>query len=341
MSTTALGGVSLTCRSWHRTDSKNRSRNISSSYYRKSLTSKSELIPTHSSRTAAMLVFVVLSVWACPSSTAVEAFVSPAATTSGFATPRGEFRKRSCCTSSTASVDPTTTAVAVGGFRYSRAYSSVLFFSSPRSRSSSKSSTCSDRLRSSNPLLSVTTATLSSTSSVFSAANDNGSPNGGSAGLKEEGETTVERSAKEGKKKQLIRVSTAGEMCRLLSQGESLFDLDARGDSQDMLEAREDEHPVLEVIRKRAKAGTKPGSHGDGLKVNLLESPLRSSFLSFCLTPPLPIIIVLVQSIRYKQYLDIYVWSRLYDIFTSKKYKNSKYIEQKTVGVSNPKLDES
>ncbi|CAM9301121.1 unnamed protein product [Ectocarpus sp. 13 AM-2016] len=36
-----------------------------------------------------------------------------------------------------------------------------------------------------------------------------------------------------------------------------------------MLEAREDEHPVVEVLRKRVKAGTKPGSHGDGLKVGL------------------------------------------------------------------------
>ncbi|CBJ30949.1 conserved unknown protein [Ectocarpus siliculosus] len=55
-------------------------------------------------------------------------------------------------------------------------------------------------------------------------------------------------------------------MRTLLADGKSLFDLDARGDSQAMLEAREDEHPVVEVLRKRVKAGTKPGSHGDGLK---------------------------------------------------------------------------
>ncbi|CAM9547154.1 unnamed protein product [Ectocarpus sp. 6 AP-2014] len=58
-------------------------------------------------------------------------------------------------------------------------------------------------------------------------------------------------------------------MRTLLADGKSLFDLDARGDSQAMLEAREDEHPVVEVLRKRVKAGTKPGSHGDGLKVGL------------------------------------------------------------------------
>eukprot|EP00752_Nemacystus_decipiens_P006162 g5559.t1 len=60
-------------------------------------------------------------------------------------------------------------------------------------------------------------------------------------------------------------------MRNLLSEegGKTLFDLDARGDSQAMLEAREDDHPVLEVLRDRLKAGTKPGSHGDGLKVGL------------------------------------------------------------------------
>lgn len=76
----------------------------------------------------------------------------------------------------------------------------------------------------------------------------------------------AERKNKE-KNEERVRVTTSAEMERLLSEGKSLFDLDARGNSQEMLEGRGDEHPVLEVLRKRAKAGTKPGSHGDGLKV--------------------------------------------------------------------------
>lgn len=76
------------------------------------------------------------------------------------------------------------------------------------------------------------------------------------------------RERKKKKEEERIRVTTAAEMRELLSEGgKTLFDLDARGDSQAMLEAREDEHPVLEALRNRLKAGTKPGSHGDGLKV--------------------------------------------------------------------------
>lgn len=70
------------------------------------------------------------------------------------------------------------------------------------------------------------------------------------------------------KEKDLVRVFTVAEMDELLAGGASLFDLDARGQSQKMLEGRQDEHPVLEVLRKRAAAGTVAGSHGDGLKVS-------------------------------------------------------------------------
>ena len=80
-------------------------------------------------------------------------------------------------------------------------------------------------------------------------------------------ETGEEESTDDDKKKKRIRVNTLAEMTELLSQGASLFDPDARGDSQEMLEARQDDHPVLEALKRRAAAGTKPGSHGDGLKV--------------------------------------------------------------------------
>ncbi|CAM9223266.1 unnamed protein product [Discosporangium mesarthrocarpum] len=55
----------------------------------------------------------------------------------------------------------------------------------------------------------------------------------------------------------------------LLEGGTDLFDLDARGDSYDALLNREDEHPVLEVLRKRIAAGSKPGERRDNLKVGL------------------------------------------------------------------------
>lgn len=73
--------------------------------------------------------------------------------------------------------------------------------------------------------------------------------------------------SKQKKGKDLLRVTSVTEMRQRLSEGRSLFELDARGDSQDMLEIRTDEHPVLQVMRERAKAGTRPGSRGDGLKV--------------------------------------------------------------------------
>eukprot|EP00903_Cladosiphon_okamuranus_P016650 g15353.t1 len=84
-------------------------------------------------------------------------------------------------------------------------------------------------------------------------------------------DTRKRRSRKKKREEARIRVTTADQMRELLSQegGKRLLDLDARGDSQAMLEAREDEHPVLEALRNRLKAGTKPGSHEDGLKVGL------------------------------------------------------------------------
>ena len=75
-----------------------------------------------------------------------------------------------------------------------------------------------------------------------------------------------------------VRVTTVAEMRQRLSEGRSLFELDARGDSQEILEARSDEHPVLKIMRKRAEAGTKPGSHGDGAKVCFFV-PLSRSLL--------------------------------------------------------------
>lgn len=76
------------------------------------------------------------------------------------------------------------------------------------------------------------------------------------------------REKKQKKEKERVRVSSVAEMDKLLWEGTSLFELDARGESQEMLEARQDEHPVLEVLRKRAAAGTVAGSHGDGFKVS-------------------------------------------------------------------------
>lgn len=66
-----------------------------------------------------------------------------------------------------------------------------------------------------------------------------------------------------------LRVTSAADLRRLLSEGRSLSDLDVRGDSQEMLERREDEHPVLELLRKRVEARRPPGSHGDGFKVRI------------------------------------------------------------------------
>lgn len=89
------------------------------------------------------------------------------------------------------------------------------------------------------------------------------------------GADTRKRKKKKKKKEERIRVTTAAEMRKLLSEegGKTLFELDARGDSQAMLEARDDDHPVLEALRERLKAGTKPGSHEDGLKVTLPSPP--------------------------------------------------------------------
>lgn len=91
-----------------------------------------------------------------------------------------------------------------------------------------------------------------------------------STGGTETGSKSKRKKGKGSKKKQdeeRVKVTTVAEMRKLLSEGKGLFELDARGDSQEMLEGREDDHPVLEVLRKRANAGTKPGSHGDALKV--------------------------------------------------------------------------
>jgi len=99
-----------------------------------------------------------------------------------------------------------------------------------------------------------------------------------SPGAGEEGNRRKKRKRKD----ERVRVTTASEMKMLLSaeeRGMKLFDLDVRGESQEMLEAREDEHPVVEALRKRLKAGTKPGSHGDGLKVSVFDVsfPVRTA----------------------------------------------------------------
>ena len=120
------------------------------------------------------------------------------------------------------------------------------------------------RSRSSPPLRTVAPAAASpAASSPPPVAVDGSTVDGDRSVVAEQ-----EKEESTGKKKR-IRVNTLAEMTELLSQGESLFDLDARGDSQEMLEARQDEHPVLEALKRRAAAGTKPGSHGDGMKVDI------------------------------------------------------------------------
>lgn len=93
----------------------------------------------------------------------------------------------------------------------------------------------------------------------------------GGSDQKADGTKAKASKRKKEKEEELVRVTTAAEMSRLLEEGKALFELDARGDSQEALEGREDEHPVLEALRKRAKAGTKPGAHGDGMKVRTLK----------------------------------------------------------------------
>ncbi|CAM9809024.1 unnamed protein product [Choristocarpus tenellus] len=88
-----------------------------------------------------------------------------------------------------------------------------------------------------------------------------------SARDKGQGGSDTLRKGKEDKKR--IRVTSEKEMCSLLEGGTELFDLDVRGDSYEVLRDREDEHPVLEVLRKRIASGSKPGKREDGLKVGL------------------------------------------------------------------------
>lgn len=75
------------------------------------------------------------------------------------------------------------------------------------------------------------------------------------------------KNKKRRREKKLIRVHSVAEMHKQLAEGKSLFDLDARGDALEILQAREDEHPVLGVLRNRTEAGTVAGSHADGFKV--------------------------------------------------------------------------
>lgn len=186
------------------------------------------------SSAASLLVLLALSFCASPRSTTVEAFV-------------GLTVANSCSTrragSHCAGNGPT---VCNAKERRPRASPSLL------------------RSRSSPPLRTVAPAAASPAASSPSPVAVDGSTVDGDRSVvaeQEEEEST-------GKKKR-IRVNTLAEMTELLSQGESLFDLDARGDSQEMLEARQDEHPVLEALKRRAAAGTKPGSHGDGMKVDI------------------------------------------------------------------------
>lgn len=190
------------------------------------------------SAAASLLVLLALSFCASPRSTTVEAFVGLTVGTSSSTRRAGSY-----------SADGGPTACN-SKERRSRASPSLL------------------RSRNSLPLGSVAPASAAASSAAASpspplaAAGDGSTVNGGGSVAAEEEEESTDR-------KKRIRVNTLAEMTELLSQGGSLFDLDARGDSQEMLEAREDEHPVLEVLKRRAAAGTKPSSHGDGLKVDM------------------------------------------------------------------------
>lgn len=183
-------------------------------------------------------VLLVLSIWESPSSTTVDAFVGLAARTA----PHLRGRRAD--------------AVAKHGLA-----------------SRSRGFQTADRAAG------ATAAAAASSAGVADTAVEEGD-DAAAAAAALAASATGEAGAPERKKKQKkerIRVTTAAEMRKLLSEagGKTLFDLDARGDSQAMLEAREDDHPVLEALRSRLKAGTKPGSHGDGLKVITM---LRPSF---------------------------------------------------------------
>lgn len=190
------------------------------------------------STAATLFVLLVLSLWSSSPSIGVEAFVGLAATTP-------TVRSNGLCSNHVASVRRNVRQHRPSGL----------------------------------PLASVPSAgagaAASPAASSVSAAPDAGTDVADKVVAEAETESETASVAKGSKrqedKQERIRVSTAGEMKRLLSAGKTLFELDARGDSQEMLEGREDEHPVLEALRKRAKAGTKPGSHGDGLKVSNLR----------------------------------------------------------------------
>lgn len=197
-----------------------------------------------SSSTVALLIFLVLSLWRSPSSSTVDAFNGRA-------------------------MRPTPNARRVGPSRIS---SKARDNPVPELRQPlpSRRPAGSCRVR---PLVSAAATTAaSSEADVANTAVGETEPLAATAPAKAKG------SAKKKKqKKERLRVTTAAEMRELLSEegGKTLFDLDARGDSQEMLEAREDEHPVIEAIRNRCKAGTKPGSHGDGLKVKGLPNRVK------------------------------------------------------------------
>lgn len=202
-----------------------------------------------SSTAGALLALLILSVWTNPSPTTVHAFAGLSTRT-----PSGARLAGYRCAKA---LDPTR----------DREHRST--FSSRRPLgSSSGSSSVGGSSRRARPARAATTTTASSDADgVRTASSDELVDAAAGATSSAQGEQGTTKKQKK-KKKERLRVTTAAEMRRLVSEGGGmkLFDLDARGDSQDMLEAREDEHPVLEVLRERVEAGTKPGSHGDGLK---------------------------------------------------------------------------
>lgn len=233
-------------------------------------------INSSSTSAASLLVLLALSCCASHRTTTVEAFVGVTVTTSG--TRRAGFR----CTDDRLIARSTTLPE-----RRSRTSPPLL-----RSRSSFARGSVA-------PAAAASSAASSSfPPSLSSAATDGASTTDGGGVVADAGQ----KESTDDKKERLIRVNTLAEMTELLSQGKSLFDLDARGDSQEMLEARQDVHPVLEVLTRRAAAGTKPGSHGDGLKVvNVLLLPCvvavttHTAYLVVCFVFSCPFMLSVLQ----------------------------------------------
>ncbi|CAM9416329.1 unnamed protein product [Scytosiphon promiscuus] len=201
--------------------------------------------PTAAAAAAALLALLVLSEWRYPSPTAVHAFAGLSARTASVGRPVGDRSTRgldAACEEQRRSTFSLRLAPACSGAGTGRVRSA-------RAAATTNNSPSADGARAASGEKSVEAAAVKP----------------------KEGARGEAKKKKKRKKKERVRVTTAGEMRRLMSEegGMKLFELDARGDSQEMLEAREDEHPVLEVLRKRVKAGTTPGCHGDGLKVGL------------------------------------------------------------------------